>query len=373
MKILYPLAQPSLSMAEKKNLSACVDEGWVSGGRFLGEFESGMMKLCRRAFGCATTSGTTALHLTLVACGIGPGNKVLVPTLSYIAVTNSVLQCGAEPVFIDSRLTDWQINDSHVANRIMEGDIDAVIAVHTYGVACNILFLEDLCRDRGVILIEDAAEALGGSFGGRSLGSFGKASCFSFYGNKTITTGEGGMVLCDDKELNEKVKHLRSHATVKGGNYIHDRIGFNYRMSNLHAAVGCAQLERLDKFLKRKKEIYNLYDKQIFSKLKGVVSTYRLSRKDITVGYWLYSFTVVSEKLRDGLIRHLYKNGIEAKPFFKPAHTMEYVNNVGDACNYPVAQNLSERGINLPTYVSMTDKDVRFISSRVIDFLTNSV
>ena len=241
--IKYPLAKPLLGDLEKDNLTACIDEGWVSSGRFIGEFEGRMSKLCGREFGCATSSGTTALHLALEACDIGPGSKVLVPTLTYIATVNTILQCGAEPIFIDSGLLDCKINSLHVTNRIEEGDVDALLAVHLYSVPCNIVFFEELCADREIILIEDVAEALGGSVGGRPLGSFGSASCFSFYGNKTITTGEGGMVLCDDHTILSNLKHLKNQATIKSGEYEHNRIGYNYRMSNLNAAVGCAQLE----------------------------------------------------------------------------------------------------------------------------------
>lgn len=363
--IKYPLAKPLLGDSEKDNLTACIDEGWVSSGRFIGEFEGRMSKLCGRKFGCATSSGTTALHLALTACGIGEGSKVLVPTLTYIATVNTILQCGAEPIFIDSRREDWQMNDTRVSIRIAGGDIDAVVAVHLYGMPCNIEFLERICKDRGVVLIEDVAEALGGKVGGGPLGSFGDVSCFSFYGNKTITTGEGGMVLCGNRGIYQALKHLKNQATVKPGEYVHDRIGFNYRMSNLNAAVGCAQLGRLEDILKRKEEICDLYS----SELKGRVEMCVSRIKDVHVGHWLYSFLVETKELRDGLVDHLCGKGIESRPFFTPAHTMKYMGAKHNNSHFPVAQDISGRGINLPTYVSMTNDDVLWISAKVLGFL----
>lgn len=378
MEIKYPLAKPVLGMQEKINLNKCIDDGWVSGGRFVPLFESKLSVFCKREYGCSTSSGTTALHLALLACGVGPGDRVIVPTLTYIATVNAILQCGAVPVFCDSRPSDWQIDEVEVANRIQEGNIKAALIVHLYGVPCDIAFIEEVCKASGVILIEDVAEALGGSVGGRSLGSFGDASCFSFYGNKTLTTGEGGMVLCDNSGIKNRVNHLKNHATVKGKGYVHDRLGYNYRLSNLHAAVGCSQIDRLDSILKRKEEICNLYTKTIFREfnmagyaLSGGVATHRIRRRGIRSGYWLYSLVADSGSLRDGLMNHLAEEKIETRPFFTPCHSMDYMPPTTES--FPVATDLSDRGFNLPTYPELTDDDVKYISEQVLVFLRNNV
>ncbi len=378
MNIKYPVAKPVLGQPEKTNLNACIDDGWVSGGYFISLFEKLMEEACDRNFGCTTSSGTTALHLALEAFGIGKGDKVIVPTLTYIATANAILQCGATPVFIDSRESDWQMDERDVFRKITEGNISAVIAVHLYGVPCDIKWIEEVCEKGSVLLIEDAAEALGASYGGRPVGSFGEMSCFSFYGNKTVTTGEGGMVLSDEEEIQAKLKHLRSHATVIDTGYYHDELGYNYRMSNLNAAVGCAQMTRLDSILKRKQEICELYTKTIFrefyssgSALTHGVETHRLRGRQVKSGYWLYSLVADSKELRDGLMLHLLDNGIDSRPFFTPCHTMPYMPKTKET--FPVATDLSERGFNLPTYPELTDDDVKYISEQVLVFLRNNV
>lgn len=385
MQYRYPLAKPVLGHEEQTNLIKCIADGWVSAGSFVTDFEKGMSEECDRIHACATTSGTTALHLALSALGIGPGKKVLVPTLTYIATVNAILYCGATPVFCDSRKSDWQMDEQEAANAIIRESVDAVIAVHLYGAPCDVTFLEKFCKDHKVLLIEDAAEAIGSELDGRPVGNFGDASCFSFFGNKNITTGEGGMVLTDDPGLALKMKHLRSHATFttqpfKEDNgwkksWRHDELGYNYRMTNLQAAVGCAQLDKLEDILIRKQEICELYTKEIFrpiarNEISGGVETWRLRRRGVEAGRWLYSLVTDTQALRDGLIHYLYENRIESRPFFEPCHLQ---NHTRDFSVFPVAESLSRRGINLPTYADMTDEDVKYISGKVVEFLRHNV
>ena len=377
----YPLAKPVLGMPEKENLVKCITEGWVSKGSFVDDFEEHMALICHRDYACSTSSGTSALHLTLEALGIGKGDLVIVPTLTYIATVNSILQCGATPVFVDSRESDWQMDEEKVVEvfKLRHNDpyrVRAVLAVHLYGAPCNVSFLEKFCHENKIFLIEDCAEALGSSFDGEPVGSFGDASCFSFYGNKNITTGEGGMVLCDDGALWTELHHMKNHSAVFGEGYSHDKMGYNYRMSNLQAAVGCAQLDRLDDILKRKEEICNLYTSKIFSPIalgeikRGWLGTWRLRGREVGAGRWLYSLACKNEYFRNSLIRYLEGNSIESRPFFSPCHLQGHI---GDLTVYPVAESLSKRGINLPTYVQMTDEDVKFIAGKVVEFLRNNV
>ena len=370
-----------MGMPEKENLVKCITDGWVSGGDFIADFESRMALACNRSYACATSSGTTALHLALKSLSIGPGDYVIVPTLTYVATMNAVIQCGAIPVFVDSRASDWQMDMEHVRFILAKQNISAVVSVHLYGAPCDMTELERIRVDgkHEVDIIEDAAQALGSGLDGRPVGSFGDISCFSFYGNKNITTGEGGMCLTDSKELEYRMNHLKNHATVyaEGENkYYHDTLGYNYRMSNLQAAVGCAQMKRLDEIMKRKGEICSLYTATIFRPIarkelkNGCVETWRLKGRGVKAGRWLYSLIVESESLRDGLMAHLKDNGIESRPFFGPCHLLGHVS---DMTVYPVAEHLSKRGLNLPTYVQMTDEDVKFISGKVIEFLRHNV
>ncbi len=376
MGYIVPLAKPVMGMPEKENLVKCITDGWVSAGNFVADFEDQMAGYCHRDFACSTSSGTTALHLALEALGVGKGDLVIVPTLTYIATINAVLQCGAIPIFVDSRESDWQMDEKAVSAAIFARDIKAVVAVHLYGAPCDISEIEWACESNNVRLIEDCAQALGSAVDGRPVGSFGDASCFSFYGNKNITTGEGGMVLCDDAALWTELNHIKSHSTVYSKGYSHDKMGYNYRMSNLQAAVGCAQMERLDGILERKQEICSLYTSTIFKPVaegefgRGRIGTWRLRGRGVHAGRWLYSLVVQSEGLRDGLIEHLKAKGIESRPFFSPCHLMPHV---GEYAIYPVSENLSKRGLNLPTYPEMTDLSVKFVSNEIIQFLRHNV
>lgn len=380
----YPLAKPVLGMPEKENLVKCITEGWVSKGSFVDDFENHMALICHRDYACSTSSGTTALHLVLEALGIGKGDMVIVPTLTYIATVNAILQCGATPIFVDSRESDWQMDEENVVEAFdfhhndSDPRVKAVLAVHLYGAPCDVSFLEKFCHENDIFLIEDCAEALGSSVDGAPVGSFGKASCFSFYGNKNITTGEGGMVLCDDGLLWSELQHMKNQSTLFEEGYSHDKMGYNYRMSNLQAAVGCAQLGRLDDILKRKEEIRNLYTATIFRAIaageirSGWLETWRLRRRGMDAGGWLYSLVCKNEYFRNSLIRYLEGSSIETRPFFSPCHLMGYIGGPSMA-DFPVAEDLSRRGILLPTYVDMTDEDVKFIAGKVVEFLRQNV
>lgn len=381
MQYKYPLAKPLVGMPEKKNLVQCISEGWISKGEFVDAFEDAMACLCNRNHAVSTSSGTTALHLALEAFGLS-GYKIIVPTLTYVASVNSILQAGATPVFVDSRESDWQMDIEEVMEKALSEAVGAIMAVHLYGAPCDIRKLESFCEEYNIFLIEDAAEALGSKVDGFPVGSFGDVSCFSFYGNKNITTGEGGMALTDDKDLASMMRHLKNHATCrKPGaikNYYHDELGYNYRMSELNAAVGFAQLGRLDYILKKKEEICNLYTDTIFKliasgQLKEVIKTWKLRGRGVKAGRWLYSLVLETKELRDGLIVHLENQLVESRPFFEPCDTFEHVGGNKDTIDFPVAYDLSQRGINLPTYPQMTDDDVKFISGQVIEFLRHNV
>jgi perosamine synthetase len=246
MKINYPVYQPSLSGNEKKYVIECIDSTWISSkGKFINEFEKKFADYLGVEYAASVSNGTVALHVALLALGIGPGDEVIVPTFTYIASVNSITYTGATPVFVDSDASTWQMDIADTRKKITP-KTKAILAVHLYGHPCEIEELRKIADENKIFLIEDTAEALGSEYEGRKVGTFGDISTFSFFGNKTITTGEGGMVVTNDKELYEKCVHIKGQGLAKDAEYWHDIIGYNYRMTNICAAIGLAQLERVE-------------------------------------------------------------------------------------------------------------------------------
>jgi perosamine synthetase len=342
MKHKIPVAEPEIGEEELKNVVEAVKSGWVSSkGPFIERFEKSFSRYIGVKHGVATSNGTTALHLALSGLGVGRGDKVLVPSLTFVAVANAVTYTGAEAVFIDSHPEYWCINPSKIKKKI-DDQTKGVIVVHLYGHPCDMDEIMCIAENHKLHVIEDCAEAHGAEYKGMKVGSFGTVSCFSFYGNKIITTGEGGMCLTNNEELAEKMRVLRDHGMNPKKKYWHDIIGFNYRMTNLQAALGVAQLKKIDRLIAKKREIANIY-KKLLQDLSTVTLAPEMPwAKNV---YWLYS-VLVKKALRNKIIEHLEKQGIEARPFFHPLHTMPpYEHNL----TLPVAEELSARGLNLPS------------------------
>ncbi|MCK4348485.1 MAG: DegT/DnrJ/EryC1/StrS aminotransferase family protein, partial [Thermoplasmatales archaeon] len=255
------IAEPSLGEEELNNVIEAVKSGWISSkGDFIEEFEQGFAKYCNRKHGVAVSNGTVALHLALKVLGLGFEHQVIVPDLTFVAVPNSVTYCNARPVFVDSHPDYWCINTEKIAKKITK-NTKAIIPVHLYGHSCDMDSILKIAGDYGLYVIEDVAEAHGGEYKGKKLGSFGDISCFSFYGNKIMTTGEGGICLTNNEELAKKMRILRDHGMTPNKRYWHDVIGFNYRLTNMQAAIGVAQLKKLDAFVNKKRQIARWYEK----------------------------------------------------------------------------------------------------------------
>jgi perosamine synthetase len=365
MKLKIPVAEPSIGEEELKFVSEAVRSGWVSSkGKFIEEFEEKFANYIGAKYAIATSNGTCALHLALTALGVDLKDEVIIPTLTFASVANVVIYNGSKPVPIDSHPQYWCINSEKIENKINKRT-KAIMPVHLYGHPCDMETIMKIAEDHNLYIIEDCAEAHGAKHKGKRVGSFGDIACFSFYGNKIITTGEGGMCLTNDEELAGKMRILRDHGMKPDKRYWHEVVGFNYRMTNLQAALGVAQLEKIDVFIRRKREIAETYN-SLLEDVKGVTLPPEMPwAKNV---YWLYSILVDEKEFgisRDKLMIDLAKNGVEARRFFYPIHTMPLYSKYACGDTFDVADRLSSCGINLPSSVKLKKEEIGEITQLV--------
>lgn len=361
-KFKYPVYQPSLNGNEKKYVNECLDSTWISGsGKFLNHFEENFADFIGSKHAAGVCNGTVALHLALVALGIGEGDEVIVPTLTYVASVNAITYTGAKPVFADSLQDSWQLDPEDVVKKITPAT-KAILCVHLYGHACDMKSFKKITEKYNLFLVEDCAEAIGSKYEGNHVGNFGDVATFSFYGNKTITTGEGGMVTTNDRTLYDRIVHLKGQGLAKYREYWHDAIGYNYRMTNICAAIGLAQLEQIDHILEKKREIANWYREG----LKNTAFKLHVESKNIVHSYWMCTILIPKEMDRDLLKAYLIEKGIETRPMFYPVHTMPIYSLKYE--KHEVAENLARRGLNLPSYPGLTEPDIREIVNSLISF-----
>jgi perosamine synthetase len=361
---MIPVAEPSLGEEELKNVTEAVKSGWISSkGEFIEEFERNFSSYCDRKSGVATSNGTVALHLALKALGISKGDEVLVPDLTFVAVANTVTYCNAKPVFVDSHPNYWCIDPKKIEEKITPRT-KAIIPVHLYGHPCDMDAIMDVAEDHNLYIVEDTAEAHGAENKGKKVGSFGDISCFSFYGNKIITTGEGGMCLTNNEDLAEKMRIFRDHGMNPNKRYWYDVIGFNYRMTNLQAAVGVAQLKKLDEFIEKKRQITRWYSEELKDLEEKELIKLHPEMPWAKCVYWMYSMLIEDkfDMSRDDLIRKLEEKTIDTRPFFYPMHVMPpHKNNE----RFPVAEEISRKGINLPSAVCLKEEEIKFICEMI--------
>jgi perosamine synthetase len=350
-----PVYRPSLLGNERKYVNECLDSTWISSkGRFINEFESAFSKAVEVDHSISVCNGTVALHLALLVLGIGPSDEVIVPTLTYIASVNAITYTGATPIFVDADPVTWQMDPQDVLRHITPRT-RALMPVHLYGQSCDMSSLMAIARDKRLFVIEDCAEAFGSRYKMQHVGSFGDLSAFSFFGNKTITTGEGGMVVTNDQTLASRARHFRGQGLADHREYWHDVVGYNYRMSNIAAAIGLAQLERADQIITQKRNLASTYKRA----LAGLPVEIHAEHPETIHSYWMISLLVSSPGHRDSLRIHLAQDGVETRPVFFPVHTMPmYAKKFR---RYPVAESIAWRGINLPSWPDMTEDDVNHV------------
>jgi perosamine synthetase len=359
-----PVYAPSIGEREQAYVNECLKTGWVSSrGHFVKDFEDSFAAYIGAKHAVAVCNGTVALHSALLALGIGRGDEVIVPTFTYVASVNAIKYVDATPVFAESHPAYWNLDPTKIEERITPRT-RAIMVVHLYGHPCDMDPILEIAQKHDLFVIEDAAEAHGAEYKGRRVGNFGDVNTFSFFGNKIITTGEGGMVVTNDDALADLCVRLKGQGVSRADTYWHDILGYNYRMTNIAAAIGLAQLERVAETIRRKREIAHLYKSQLDA-VEGVVlqgeAPWALNV------YWMFSILVPPEK-RERLRDYLRQQGVETRPFFHPAHTMpiyaEYRHQ-----QFPVAQEIASRGINLPSGPTLIDDEIKYVCGAVKRFL----
>ncbi len=354
-----PIAQPKLAGNEKRYVMDCLDSNWISSiGKYISLFEESFASFCGVKHAVAVNNGTSALHLALVALNLQPGDEVIVPTVTYIATANAVAYCGATPVLVDVLPGTLNIDPKDIEKKITS-KTKGIIPVHLYGLPANMDEILAIARKHNLFVLEDAAEAHGATYKGKSVGSFGDCATFSFFGNKIITTGEGGMVTTNDDTLNDRLRLFRGQGMDKERRYWFPVIGYNYRMTNIQAAIGLAQLENVQPVLEHRQELARWYHEALNAYSNALELPLEYSGAKHV--YWMYTIFLkqADEARRDRIISALDKLGIETRPVFYPLHIMPIFFNRGP---FPAADAWAQRGISLPTHMDLTLEDVKHIS-----------
>jgi perosamine synthetase len=359
-KRLMPVAAPVLAGNEKAYVMDCLDTTWISSnGKYIERFEQVFADFCKVKHAAACCNGTVALHLALMALGISRGDEVIVPTLTFVATANAVSYCGARPVFVDSEPETWNMDPNLIEAKITPRT-KGVIVVHLYGHPVDMDPVMSLARRYGLFVIEDAAEAHGAEYKGRRVGSIGDIATFSFYGNKIITTGEGGMVITNDDALIAKVRQLKGQGMDPNRRYWFPIIGYNYRMTNIAAAIGLAQLEKAEWHIERRREVARWYYEGLKRNSALILPVEKKWARNV---YWMFS-VVLDEKPsveRDVVMAALAKEGVETRPIFYPMHTLPPYRRLARGQHFPVAERIASRGMNLPTWAGLTHEDIDFV------------
>lgn len=377
-----PLSVPLIKGNEWKYVQECLQTGWVSSaGSYVQRFEREIEKYVEARHAVATVNGTAALHLGLLAAGVRAEDEVIVPALTFIAPVNAVMYCKATPVFMDcdeSLCMDMEKlgafvsehcekkKDGFTYNKKTGRRVKAVLPVHVFGHPADMDSLMQISSEFNIDVIEDATESLGSLYQGKKTGSFGKASCFSFNGNKIITTGGGGMLVTNDPSLAQKARHLSTQAKTDDFQYDHDQVGYNYRLTNLQAAMGVAQMERLDEFVSIKRKNLALYCKL----LEGVKDVSLLGEApNVRSNFWFYTLKVPAQS-KAGLMKHLLAQGIQVRPIWKLIHTLPMYKDC-ETFQIEKAPQAYDTCINLPCSVGLTEEQVQFVSREIGDFYQN--
>lgn len=366
---IIPVCEPCLIGNEKKYVNDCIDSNWISSaGKFIDKFETTFAEALGAKYGISCSNGTVALHLALVVLGISAGDEVIIPTFTMIATANAVKYTGATPILVDADIESWNI-DVYAIEKKITSRTKAIIPVHIYGNPCNMDKISDLAKKYNLYVVEDAAEAHGALYKNKKIGSISDITCFSFYANKIISTGEGGMLLTNNKEIYEKGIILRDHAFSAERHFWHQYIGFNYRMTNLQAAIGLAQVECFDELVNRRINNAKLYIDHL-KHIEGIV--FPPTEPTCKNVFWMFSILLNGhcKHTRDELRKKLADNGIETRTFFIPIHLQPIYFDENTGNEFPISEYLCKNGMYLPSSGNLKIEDIVFITSIISEFLT---
>lgn len=360
---MIPVCEPKLGKNELKNVTDCIKTNWISSkGKYITEFEEKFSKYCSAKYGIAACNGTTAIHLALASLGIKHGDEVIIPTFTMIATVNPVTYTGAKPVLVDSESATWNLDPAKIEEKITR-KTKAIMVMHTYGHPCDMDPILELAEKHDLYVIEDAAEAHGAEHKGKRVGALGDVGCFSFYANKIITTGEGGMIVTNDEKILEMARLLRDQA-FEPKRFFHRHVGFNYRMTNLQAAIGVAQMELIDKSVETRRRNAKLYN-SLLKDVEGItLPPEALWVKNV---YWMYT-VLVDDSFgmdRDKLMKYLKEQGIDTRSTFYPIHIQPIYEKQYKGEKYPVAEELGKKGINLPSGNTLTKDQIKFVADTI--------
>ncbi len=360
MRRFVPVAAPVLNGNERKYVLDCLESTWISSsGKYVELFEERFAEFCRAKYAIACSNGTTALHLALLALGVGPGDEIIVPTLTFVATANAVVYCGARPVFVDSEPATWNLAPNLLENKIT-ARTRGIIVVHLYGHPVDMDAVLAVAQRHSLFVIEDAAEAHGAEYKGRRVGSLGNVAAFSFYGNKIITTGEGGMVVTNEASLARKVRQFKGQGVDPERRYWFPVVGYNYRLTNIAAAIGLAQLENVEWHIKRRREVATWYHQQLDN---APALVFQANKEWATHVYWMFNILLAHDSPldRDKIMTYLTEEGIETRPIFYPIHTLPPYQSLSQGEAFPTAERIAARGITLPTWAGLTEEEVVFV------------
>jgi perosamine synthetase len=367
MTDFIPVNTPDLSGNEKKYLCECIDSGWISSeGPFVQKFEKEFSRYVGRDFGIAVCNGSAAIELAIAMLDLSPGGEIIVPAFTIISCGNAIVRAGFTPVLVDSDPNTFNMRADDIAKKITK-KTTAIMVVHIYGLPCEMEPIIALAEEHNLRIIEDAAEMHGQEYNGRKCGSFGDVSTFSFYPNKHITTGEGGMVVTDDPEMADRARSFRNLCFGSANRYEHGELGWNFRMTNLQAAVGLAQLERIDLAISRKREIGKFYQNE-FKNIPEVSLPIDSTAYANNI-YWVFTLLLKGERLRalPDILQKLGGLGVGTRRFFKPLHQQPVYKKMGLFIGeeYPVAELLSDAGFYIPCGLGITNIELEAVASRV--------
>ncbi len=355
-----PIYKPFIGKEERNNVLECMDSTWISSqGKLIEQFEDQVQQYTGAKHAISVCNGTVAIHLALLALEIGPGDEVITTNFTYVASTNAILYVGAKPVFVDADPLSWNIDTALITQKITD-NTKAILYTNIYGNPSEYNSLKEIASKYNLYLIEDAAESFGATYDSKMSGTLGDVSTYSFFGNKTITTGEGGMVLTHDDNLNKRIRKLKNQGNSETVRYYHDILGYNYRMTNIQASIGLAQLKKVDEILRLKTKIPKNYEKG----LSEMVSFQKIP----TLGsssYWMCSVLFDTKQEKENAIKNLEKENVETRPFFTPIDELPFYAMTNDC---PVSKDLYERGLNLPSYPALRIDD----QERIINTIRKS-